>query len=127
MKVLLDTHALIWLLEGDERLSGSAMEAIRGAESVAVSLASSWEMAIKLSLGKLRTSYGPGRELSGFLADYGFLELNPSEDALDLLRVLPFHHRDPFDRMLAAQALSSGLKLVSRDPVFDVYGVERIW
>lgn len=104
MNLLLDTHAFLWFMEGSERISKRAREAIESASGVRVlSVASAWEMAIKASLGKLVLAKPLGELLPPLLADGG-IELLPIGMA-DIARVatLPFHHRDPFDRMLAAQ------------------------
>ena len=90
-------------------------------------MASGWEMAIKTSLGRLRVP----APLSGFIAEQvaanGFRQLPLDLDHLDGVVDLPFHHRDPFDRLLAAQALREGLAIVSADKVFGRYGVKRVW
>jgi PIN domain nuclease of toxin-antitoxin system len=128
MRALLDTHSLIWFLEGDERLSSPARELIEdGDNAILASIVSLWEIAIKHSMGKLELRR-PFAEL--FPAE---LEQNAIEvlgvEFLDVARVvtLPFHHRDPFDRLLVAQALEKDLPVVGVDAVFDAYGVERIW
>lgn len=128
MNLLLDTHAFLWFMEGSERISQRARAEIEAADGVrALSIASAWEMAIKSSLGKLDLAKPLGELLPPLLADAG-IELLPIEIA-DLARVatLPFHHRDPFDRLLAAQALERGLTVVSIDETFDAYGVARLW
>jgi PIN domain nuclease of toxin-antitoxin system len=116
MNLLLDTHAFLWFMEGSERISQRARAEIEAADGVrALSVASAWEMAIKSSLGKLDLAKPLGELLPPLLADSG-IELLPIEIA-DLARVatLPFHHRDPFDRLLAAQALERGFTVVSLD------------
>jgi PIN domain nuclease of toxin-antitoxin system len=128
MNLLLDTHAFLWFMEGSERISQRARAEIEAADGVrALSVASAWEMAIKSSLGKLDLAKPLGELLPPLLADAG-IELLPIEIA-DLARVatLPFHHRDPFDRLLAAQALERGFTIVSVDEAFDAYGVARLW
>jgi PIN domain nuclease of toxin-antitoxin system len=128
MNLLLDTHAFLWFMEGSERISQRARTEIEAADGVrALSVASAWEMAIKSSLGKLDLAKPLGELLPPLLTDAG-IELLPIEIA-DLARVatLPFHHRDPFDRLLAAQALERGLAIVSIDEAFDSYGVARVW
>ena len=127
MRCLLDTHALIWLLQKDQSLSEGAREAIADADSVYVSLVSLWEIAIKISLGKLTVPYSPGKELRDLMEEAGLQILPVDAGDLDRIVELPFHHRDPFDRMLAVQALSRNLRFLSRDPAFDAYGVERAW
>ena len=128
MNLLLDTHAFLWFMEGSERISRRAREAIEGASGVRVlSVASAWEMAIKASLGKLALAKPLGELLPPLLADAG-IELLPIEMA-DIARVatLPFHHRDPFDCLLIARALTEKLNIVSADGAFTAYGVNLVW
>ena len=128
MRLLLDTHAFLWWVDDAARLSARARTSIGNpANECLVSLASAWEIAIKLSLGKLRLASTLDRFLPEQLAANGFASL-----AIDLRHVarvatLPFHHRDPFDRLLAAQALADNLAIVSADPVFRRYRVKRVW
>lgn len=128
MELLLDTHAFLWWVDGTRRLPQAARTAIADpSNDCRVSLASCWEMAIKVGLGKLRLPEPLERFLPEQLAANGFRLL--SIDLGDVVRVatLPFHHRDPFDRLLAAQALDGGLAIVSADPIFRRYGVRRVW
>ena len=121
MRILLDTHVLIWWDEG-ARLRAEATRAIRDADQVYVSAVSGWEIAIKTALGRLR----PRRTVADAVAESGFEELPMCLRHAEALGRLAPHHRDPFDRMLAAQALAEGLTLVSRDPAFQPYGVRLI-
>ena len=121
MNLLLDTHVLIWWDEG-RRLSPGARRAIRGAEAVYVSAASAWEIAIKIGLGRLR----PTRTVEQAAAESGLLELPVTFRHAELVARLPAHHRDPFDRLLVAQAEAERLTLVTRDPVFQRYSGEII-
>jgi PIN domain nuclease of toxin-antitoxin system len=121
VNLLLDTHVLIWWDEG-RRLSGAARRAIEAADSVYVSAASAWEVAIKIGLGRLR----PSRTVEAAAEESGFLELPITFRHGQRVTGLPAHHRDPFDRLLVAQAEVEGLTLVTRDPVFERYAVERI-
>ena len=127
MIVLLDTNALYWWLNDPSRLSAAAEAAIvNRSNSVAVSAVVPWELAIKTNLGKLRAE----TLLSIWdtkLADEGFSELPISSAHGIRAGLLRRHHRDPFDRMLAAQAQATGWPIVSGDPVFERYGVRRIW
>ncbi len=128
MRLLLDTHALIWFLEDDPRLSTPARTAIESKDNENhVSLVTGWEMAIKVSLGKLRLPIAYEELFPGRLASLGFnIQQIEARHFHELLR-LPFHHRDPFDRLLVAQAKSEGLTLVTCDPQFAAYGVPIIW
>jgi PIN domain nuclease of toxin-antitoxin system len=128
MKLLLDTHAFLWWVEGTPALGRRARAAIANPDNeVFFSIASCWELAIKLSLGKLRLA----QRLDRFIPEQ--LTLNSfSLLAVELRHVvgvadLPFHHRDPFDRLLAAQALQGELAIVSTDRVFRRYGVTVVW
>jgi PIN domain nuclease of toxin-antitoxin system len=122
VKLLLDTHALLWWLDGDDRLTPEATEAIAEAELVAVSAASAWEISIKQALGKLD---GPV-DLSAELATNGFKELPVTVAHTVTAGALPPHHADPFDRMLIAQSRLEGLTLVSRDARFADYGIAHL-
>jgi PIN domain nuclease of toxin-antitoxin system len=121
VNLLLDTHVLIWWDEG-RRLSGAARRAIEAADSVYASAVSAWEVAIKIGLGRLR----PARTVEEAADESGFLELPITFRHAQRVSGLPAHHRDPFDRLLVAQAEVEGLTLVTRDPVFERYAVERI-
>lgn len=128
MKLLLDTHAFLWFIGGSPRLSSSARTLIEAPENERlISAASIFEMAIKIGLGKLTV----GQPLEQILAreiDSGAFALLPIEVRhVSVLASLPFHHRDPFDRLLAAQSLVDGLALLSVDEAFGAYGVRRLW
>jgi PIN domain nuclease of toxin-antitoxin system len=128
VKVLLDTHALIWFIGGDNQFSENARKVLAGQpEGVFVSIASIWEMAIKLGLGKLQVRLRLEDELRPFLEQNGF-EVLPIEYA-HAARVasLPFKHRDPFDRLLVAQALIENMAIVSHDAILDEYRINRVW
>ncbi len=121
MKLLLDTHVLIWWDEG-RRLSAQARRAIAEAEEVFVSAASAWEVAIKVGLGRLR----PTRTVEDAAGESGFVELPVTFQHASRVGSLPLHHRDPFDRLLAAQAEVEGLTLVTRDPAFEPYEIDLL-
>ncbi len=127
MRLLLDTHALLWWVDGGGRLSAAQKRAVaRPANQVYVSVASSWEMAIKASLGKLELASPVGDYMVRHLAANRFQLLNVTLEHVARVEDLPYHHRDPFDRLLVAQAKEENLTLVSRDPIFVRYGVKRI-
>ena len=121
MNVLLDTHAALWVLADDAQLDPAARELIEdGANVVIVSAASVWEVAIKRELGKLKAPAGFGATA----VRVGFDALTITHDHAERAGRLPPHHRDPFDRMLVAQAQAERLTIMSRDPVFDLYDVD---
>lgn len=128
MKLLLDTHAFLWFIGGNPRLSPSSREAIEAQENKRfISAASIFEMAIKISLGKLTVEL-PLEQILAREIDSGSFSLLPIEIRhVAALASLPFHHRDPFDRLLAAQSLVDDLVFLSVDEAFDAYGVRRLW
>ncbi len=124
MRLLLDTHVVLWWLNADRRLSAAARDAVAAADGeVLVSTASVWEMAIKAGLGRLRLPDDTG----GFLADQfranRFKVLPVGLDHAAAVRGLPGHHKDPFDRLLVAQALIEGATLVTQDAALRAYPV----
>ena len=126
MAVLLDTHAFLWWVQNDAKLSKKARHEIARAECY-FSLASCWELAIKASLKRISFD----RPVAQFLSEElpaNAISLLPIEFR-HVMRIaqLPFHHRDPFDRLLIAQALEESLSIVSADEGFDAYSVQRIW
>jgi PIN domain nuclease of toxin-antitoxin system len=123
VKLLLDTHVVLWWQRDDRRLKRAAREAIAIADIVWVSAVSGWEVAIKSALGRLRLDE-PFRAL---LAADDFTELPLSLAHADALTALPPHHADPFDRALVAQARVEHATLVSHDRAFAPYGVPVIW
>jgi PIN domain nuclease of toxin-antitoxin system len=125
--LLLDTHAFLWWVSDDARLSARARTAITDAALVLVSVASCWEMAIKTSLGKLQLSQPVDRFLAEQLGINQFTLLPIELDHAAAVSTLPFHHRDPFDRLLVAQALYETLPIVSADPIFKKYKLKRVW
>jgi PIN domain nuclease of toxin-antitoxin system len=128
MRLLLDTHAFLWWVDGNPALGPKSGAAISNPENeVLVSIASCWEMAIKMSLGKLRLTRSLAPFISEQLTVNGFSLLNVSLKHIGRVADLPFHHRDPFDRLLAAQALEEKLTVVSSDRSFRKYGVARLW
>jgi PIN domain nuclease of toxin-antitoxin system len=127
MTLLLDTHAFLWFVTGDRRLSSRSRAVIEQEDSrLLLSAASVWEMAIKSSLGRL--------SLPSRLEDYVAEKVGEGFEVLPIdwthaagVERLPFHHRDPFDRLLVAQSLAEGVPIVTRDRVFRKYGVRVVW
>ena len=128
MRLLLDTHVLIWWLAGDPMLSANAKAAVADPGNEAfVSAASAWEIATKYRIGKLPQGAPLAVDMPGVLAGQGFVELPITVRHGQAAGSLPGPHRDPFDRMLIAQAVLVDLVLVSNEAVFDRYGVRRLW
>ncbi|MGL6136745.1 type II toxin-antitoxin system VapC family toxin [Planktothrix paucivesiculata] len=128
MKILLDTHTFLWFIDGSLNLSNTAKKLIEQPSNQRfLSIASLWEMSIKISIGKLQLGmtmtelvkhqvYGNAIEL---------LEIRPEH--LDELGKLPFHHKDPFDRLIISQSLGENISIVTRDTVFASYPVQLVW
>ena len=128
MRFLLDTHTLLWSFNGSSSLSPRAHRLIEdGSNEILVSAASAWEIATKVRLGKLPTGEELVSDLEGYLSQLGCVPLPISLDHAVRAGRLPGEHRDPFDRMLIAQAQSENLKIISNDRIFDDYHVQRIW
>ena len=127
MRYLLDTHAFLWLATDDPQLTEAARAIFVDTEQECfLSAASVWEMAIKSSLGKLALAASLSHLVHGGL-ERGLRLLDVTASHGYLVERLPFHHRDPFDRILVAQAIHEGMHLVSRDGQLDAYAVTRIW
>lgn len=128
MDLLLDTHAFLWFIGADPRLSPLAAQRIGDADSrVVVSVVSAWEIAIKIRIGKLTLSRRFPDIWLESIAENELEVLDVTTKHVLALDPLPLHHRDPFDRLLVAQAISEGLQLVSADTALDVYPIQRIW
>jgi PIN domain nuclease of toxin-antitoxin system len=128
MHLLLDTHAFLWWLAGDKRLSARAKRGISNEDhTVFVSAASVWEIATKHRLGKLPGVEAIVDDLPGVVSAQTFQPLTITLAHAHRAGALKGKHRDPFDRMLVAQALLESLRLVSNEEVFDTFGVERLW
>jgi PIN domain nuclease of toxin-antitoxin system len=128
MRILLDTHALIWWMAGDPRLTTAAHEAIADdANEVFVSAASAWEIATKHRLGKLPGAGPLAIDLAREIRVQGFEPLPITLEHGQVAGALAGEHRDPFDRMLIAQAREEKMALVSLETIFDAFGVSRIW
>lgn len=128
MKVLVDTNAWIALFEDSPILTEEAAQVMESVETECfVSIASVWEAAIKVGIGKLALPYDLETDLPGIIEDNGFTLLGIEiADAAGVRELEPIH-RDPFDRIQVIQARRRGLQVVSRDTVFDHYGLKRIW
>lgn len=128
MKLLLDTQTLLWFVWNHPKLSVVAQGLIADpANDLYFSAASYWEIAIKVSIGKLPLTDPFDVFINRVIADNDLSILPIGLDHANKVITLPFHHRDPFDRMLAAQSLVEGVSFVSVDSVFDAYGVNRLW
>ncbi len=128
MRLLLDSHAFVWWIADSGRLSARAYRLITDeSHDIFVSAATAWELATRYRLGKLPLPEEAAFDMAGAIVGQGFRELPIGVQDASLAGRLPGPHRDPFDRMLIAQAASHGLTLVSRDEVFDQYGVSRLW
>ena len=128
MRILLDTHALLWWLAGSDRLSAVAHGAIADdANEILVSAASAWEIATKHRVGRLPGAAAVAEDVTGCLLDQGFQPLAITVSDGERAGRLPGPVRDPFDRMLIAQALTLDVAMVSIEEPFDRYGVRRLW
>jgi PIN domain nuclease of toxin-antitoxin system len=127
VKVLLDTQVLFWWYAEPEKLTKRARAALEDAEiTVLVSAVVAWELAIKAAIGKI-DALSLVLDLNAYLADAGFLELPVTVSQATRVALLPPHHRDPFDRLLIAQAQELQVQIVSSDPVLDRYDIRRLW
>jgi PIN domain nuclease of toxin-antitoxin system len=128
LKYLLDTHALLWYTLDEGQLSSLVISIIADRQNqILFSPASYWEIAIKVSIGKLSLNQAYEDFIDICLQQYDFSILSILPKHTAWLINLPFHHKDPFDRLLIAQALSEGIPLISVDTKFDNYGVNRLW
>ena len=129
MKLLLDTHALLWMISDDHRLSSNARNAILSAKELHWSIVSLWELAVKESLERFDLKLSPGWHewIPGELRRNGALQMDVLNTHCHVVSQLPWHHRDPFDRMLVAQAKTEGAILVTRDGLIRAYDVECVW
>jgi len=124
---LLDTHTLIWFIDGNKELSQTARQEIEAENATNfVSIASLWEIAIKVSVGKLelKTSFN---QINLKLTENGFEILPVTYEDTLIISALPFHHRDPFDRIIIAQAMTNKLTIISKDEQFSSYSIKAIW
>ena len=128
MNYLIDTQAIIWFAENNYQLSKTAGEVMEDDNNVCfVSMATFWEMSIKINLGKLNVNGLSLAEFMDEVADNDFKTLEIQRNHVLENVNLPLHHRDPFDRLIIAQAISENMQIVSSDSAFDAYAVTRIW
>ncbi len=128
MTYLLDTHTFLWFITDDVQLSKTAKQLIEdGEQALYLSIASVWELAIKVSVGKLAMPTPFETFVSDQLREnnIGLLEIKVAHTGR--VAILPFHHRDPFDRLIIAQALSEQWPIIGKDALFDTYSVQRLW
>jgi PIN domain nuclease of toxin-antitoxin system len=127
MTYLLDTHAFLWILQTPKILPASVLNICKNrSANLVVSIVTPWEMAIKSAIGKLDAAFVLDN-FEAYLTQGGYSVLETTARHVIRAGRLTPHHRDPFDRLLAAQALELRIPLISRDKVFDLYGVQRIW
>ena len=128
MKLLLDTHSFLWFISGHSSLSSTAQAYIEDAANQSfLSVASLWEMAIKLSIGKLTLAQPFETLIPQQMNLNGIVPLRIEMEHLAMVTKLPFHHRDPFDRLLIAQAMVEQIPIVGADRTFDAYSIKRLW
>lgn len=128
MRMLLDTHSFLWFLVGSSNLSNPARRLIEFPDNEKLfSIASLWEIAIKVSSGKLTLSKPFDQIFPDQLANNGIELLPVTIPHLERIAIMPFHHRDPFDRLLVAQCQIEGIPILSTDASFDAYSIERLW
>ncbi len=128
MSPLVDSHTLVWSTDDPSKLSPVAASALRDpSNDIFISAATLWEVSIKVGLGKLAIARPYRDWMKKTIADLGAVVLPIAIEYADVQASLPHHHRDPFDRMLIAQALVEGIPIISADAQFDAYGVQRLW
>lgn len=128
MRILVDTHAIVWWATGDQRMSRRARVAIADPDTeVFISIASAWEIEIKATLQKLTLHESVDALYRGLIVDHDFRMIGIELKDIDHLSKLPPHHRDPFDRMLVAQALRGDFTLVTKDSILSLYGATTLW
>lgn len=128
MNYILDTHTFLWFINEDSSLSSTAQATIEAPQNIIyLSVASVWEMAIKVSLGKLQlpTPFTSFIDKSVRENDITLLDIRTTHTGI--VSTLPFHHRDPFDRLIIAQSQSEGIPIIGKDEIFDAYGIQRHW
>lgn len=127
MKALLDTHTFLWAISGNDKLSRRAGEIFTGTSDLWLSVASVWEILIKVKIGKMQLPTPAGPYLVKKMVENQIEALPVMLDHALKVETLPMHHSDPFDRILIAQSIEEGLPIITSDPVFERYPVEVIW
>jgi PIN domain nuclease of toxin-antitoxin system len=128
MKCIIDTHALLWIVTEDAKLSKQAKNIyLNSGNTILFSLASIWEMAIKISLNKLLLEESLNEFIQNQIKGNDIKILNIDIQHVLSLENLPFHHRDPFDRLIISQCINENIPILSSDKLFDPYPVKRIW
>lgn len=127
MRTLLDTHAFLWGIAGDRRMSPHARDVFMGPSNLSISVASIWEILIKVQVGKLSLPVPAGPYIIGKLSENRIEILPISLDHLLAFGRLPLHHRDPFDRILIAQSIEEAMPIITADPFFSRYPVKVVW
>ena len=128
MNLLLDPHTFLWFIEGSSNLSNLAKHSIENPNNTKfISIASIWEISIKVSIGKLELAMSITELLESQVYDNAIELLPIRSKHLDKLVELPFHHKDPFDRLIISQSLSERMPIISKDQLFDLYPVELFW
>jgi len=128
VRLLIDTHALLWWLSDDPSLSAAARRAMAETSNVLlVSAASAWEIATKVRLGRLPGAAELAADFQGFMRREGFTTLDITADHGIRAGLLPGPHKDPFDRMLISQAQAENVPIVTNERTFETYGVRRVW
>jgi len=127
MKAILDTHAFLWAIAGHARMSRYARDIFTGSADLSLSIASIWEILIKVQSGKLSLPRPAGPYVLSRMAENRIKRLPITIDHLLALERLPMHHRDPFDRMLIAQSTEEDWPIITADPMFKQYSIRVIW
>ena len=126
MKQLIDTHTLLWFTMGNPRISDNLRLQIENNDNI-LSIASVWEMAIKHSIGKLNLEMSFDDFVEQQIIGNGITLKKINQQHISVIAQLPLHHRDPFDRMLIAQAMVENMPIISADTIFDAYPIQRLW
>jgi len=127
MRYLIDTHTFLWFIDDSPQLSVDVKNLLESETDIILSVASLWEIAIKVSIGKLRLPDAYDKFIPDQVAANDIEVLPISLGHLSVVATLPFHHRDPFDRLIIAQGMVEKMEIISVDGVFDAYPIKRLW